>query len=758
MQLLKQTAVPISIICFPNYIATNSAGMKKILFPAALLILTNIFFNCSAQTTFDFNHYQTLEAAGKVPHDFQLASEEKFNQDKQQIDETENSYSKKLKKNFYLENSVDITHVLKSGDVLFGDSISAYLSDLLDEVLKNNTDLRDSLQIYYLRSDEVNAFTTPDGIIIVSAGLISQLANEAQLAFILCHEIQHYRLKHGFNKYKRDDALLKGKGEFRGMKFSEAELSHFRYSRELESEADMKGLELYLTTSYSVTEVNDVFDVLLYSYLPFELDSFPRIYFNDGDYKMPDKYFTNKLNEIDAKENDDDEKSTHPNVYKRRTEMVNMVNGKNSAGTSKNILGEERFKLLRNIARFEVLSLQMRDHNYEDAFYTCYLLLKQFPESEYLIESRAAAMYFMAEYKVNGNYYDIHHNDKEAQGSIQQIYFFLNKLPDDELGILATKIIWEAHLKYPSNAALEKMATDMLELLDDDLSFATSDFTTTAIQENKTVVDSTQVAPTDKYSMIKQSKNEVVKPGDEKYYRLAFYHLLTEPSFMAAFNKQLAIEKEIVTAGKKKKDKKGGLDINKLVVADPFYVKLDYTRDEPQRYLAGERLEDKLNSQLEFCADKLGVDLSIVDNDHLKDDDVATFNNMMAMNDWFNEAIDQPDDLNLYNTSEARIKNVAEQFNTDYVSWMGIISARDKGSYNDWYRLCLGVIWFPALPILIYNAVAPNYETDFFILVVNVESGKFEWQHVRKVNQSDSPSVVKGNLYYIIQHIKAKKK
>lgn len=749
--------VKLHILYYLNYyIATQSNKMRKYLI-ATVLIFCSLNFNyCNAQLNIDFNHYQPLLASGDVPFDFQLASVEKFQLEKQQIDNTENKYYQKLKNKFYLENSIDITHLLKSGIVLFGDPISDYLNKVLDVVLKENQSLRDSLRIYYLRTDEVNAFTTPDGIIIVSVGLLAQLSNEAQLAFILSHEIQHFRLKHGFSKYKKDDEIIKGKGEFKNIKFSEAELSHFHFSRELESEADMKGLELFLTTPYSASEVNGVFDVLLYSYLPFELDSLPRAYFNEGDYKMPDKFFCNKLNVIDAKENDDDEKSTHPNIYKRRTEMANILETKSSKGNAKFIIGEEQFKLIRNTSRFEVVGLEMRDHNYEDAFFSCYLLLKEFPESEYLHETKAASLYFLAEYKVNGNFYDVHHPDKEAQGSIQQIYYFFNKIPDEDLTIIATKTVWDEHLKFHSNAGLTQMANDLLMLMDDNLKFSPDDFTIAPPKEKKIENDTVQNVPNDKYSMIKQSKSETGKAEDEKYYRFAFAQLLKEPDFISAFHKQMGKEDSVYVL--KKKKKKGGLEINHMVVANPFYVKLDFTKDHPQKYLASESSEDELNNQIQYCATKLGLKLDIIDNDHLKETDVATFNNMITMNDWFDEAIDQPKELQLYNTSSDRLKNIGKEYDTDYVSWMGIVSARKKGNGSELASLCVGFIWFPFLPILIYKAVTPNYETDFLTLIVNSNTGKFEWSNVRSVKQNDYPSVVKSNLYYIIQQIKAKKK
>ncbi len=730
--------------------------MKKILI-AFFIIVNGLFYtNSSAQQLIDFNHFQPLQAVGEIPIDFQLASAEKYELEKKQISETENKYYQKLKSKFYLENSIDITHLLKSGKVLFGDPISEYLNKVLAIVLKENDALKDSLQIYYLRSDEVNAFTTPDGIIIVSAGLLAQLSNEAQLAFILCHEIQHFTLKHALSRYQKDDEIVKGKGEFKNINFSEAELSHYHFSRELESEADMKGLELFLTTPYSVGEVNGVFDVLLYSYLPFEIDSIPRDYFNEGDYKMPDKFFNNKLNTIDAKENDDDEKSTHPSIYTRRSEMANVLGNKTSNGKEKYLVGEEQFKQIRNAARFEVVSLQIRQRNYEDAFYSIFLLLKEFPESEFLHQSKATVIYFLAQYKVSGNFYDVHHADKDAQGSIQQIYYFFNKIPDEDLAILATKIAWNEHLKFPENKVIAQIAFELLKLLDDNLKFSPADFVAAGSKKIKTEADTIKQVSTDKYSIIKQSKTETDKPQDDKYYRFAFSGLLNEPVFVSAFNKQMDKEEEIIVS--KKKKQKGGLSINHLVIANPFYVKLDYTKARNQKYLAIEESEDELNKQIEFCADKLDLKLNIIDNDHLKENDVEIFNNMITLNDWFDEAIDQPKEMQLYNSSSERLKIITDEYGTDYVSWMGIVSARKKSEGYEFASLCLGVIWFPLLPALIYKVALPNYETDFYTLIVNSKTGKFEYMNIRSVKLNDHNSVVKSNLYYILQQIKSKKK
>ena len=53
-----------------------------------------------------------------------------------------------------------------------------------------------------IKSDGVNAFATPGGYILLTAGLLQILENEDQLAFVLAHEMTHVLRKHHYNVIK----------------------------------------------------------------------------------------------------------------------------------------------------------------------------------------------------------------------------------------------------------------------------------------------------------------------------------------------------------------------------------------------------------------------------------------------------------------------------------------------------------------------------------------------------------------------------
>ena len=108
--------------------------------------------------------------------------------------------------------------MMRSGQVLYNPEYNAYLDRIADVLLKDNPGLRGQVHFYILRSPVVNAFAGAGGNIFISMGLISMLENEAELAYIMGHEIGHIALEHGLDfamkaseidKNSDDNVLLK---------------------------------------------------------------------------------------------------------------------------------------------------------------------------------------------------------------------------------------------------------------------------------------------------------------------------------------------------------------------------------------------------------------------------------------------------------------------------------------------------------------------------------------------------------------------
>ncbi len=138
------------------------------------------------------------------------------------------------------------------------------------------TDSYQHYRFYIVQDPSPNAFALPDGQVYVHSGLISRLQNEAQLAALLAHEINHVAGHHGILAYRSQQkkaaaglffrlagAATGGWGQLAGS-LAEVGLysSVFGYSRALEQEADARGFELMLGARYDVREMSKLFEIL----------------------------------------------------------------------------------------------------------------------------------------------------------------------------------------------------------------------------------------------------------------------------------------------------------------------------------------------------------------------------------------------------------------------------------------------------------------------------------------------------------------
>ena len=195
--------------------------------------------------------------------------------------------------------------------------------------------MSETLRFYIIKSTVANAFSTNQGIIFVTTGLIAQVENEAQLAFILAHEIVHYTEKHNYEQFKKREAILTHAGRKSTVSVEEKLKSLYKYSKNNETEADEKGMEGFEKRSIIQYSAISAFDVLLYSYLPFDMIEWQPSVFETEYYKFPLEYYSAKLDEISADPDEDDEIHTHPNIGKRKTNIINVLDSKSADSTGK---------------------------------------------------------------------------------------------------------------------------------------------------------------------------------------------------------------------------------------------------------------------------------------------------------------------------------------------------------------------------------------------------------------------------------------
>jgi predicted Zn-dependent protease len=133
-------------------------------------------------------------------------------------------------------------------------------------------------QFHVVLDDEVNAFATPNGIVVVNSGLLEMLENEAQLVAVMGHEIAHATHEHTwrqqqFHKGKRFAISLAGAVAASYGLSSVADIANLvnaaivsGHSRSLENQADRVGLEYMVAAGYDPREAPVVWKLMAKKY------------------------------------------------------------------------------------------------------------------------------------------------------------------------------------------------------------------------------------------------------------------------------------------------------------------------------------------------------------------------------------------------------------------------------------------------------------------------------------------------------------
>lgn len=122
-------------------------------------------------------------------------------------------------------------------------------------------------------SEDINAFAAPGGYIMITKGLYRKLANEAQLAGVLGHEIGHVVMKHQLKVLQKQQLLNMGAG-FLTDKYAKdnklaskaigtgAEISARSLDKSAEYEADRLGLSYATRSGYEPYGLPEVLQTL----------------------------------------------------------------------------------------------------------------------------------------------------------------------------------------------------------------------------------------------------------------------------------------------------------------------------------------------------------------------------------------------------------------------------------------------------------------------------------------------------------------
>ena len=521
--------------------------------------------------------------------------------------------------------------------MLFNDTVSNYLSTILDTILSDNPTLRNRLRVYAVKSTVVNSFTTNDGIILVNVGLVAQLENEAQLAYILCHEISHYTESHVINTFVQREEL-KSEDKLQRTNFDTKLLEQSQYSKDLEKEADELGIKRFLNTNYSTSSIANVFEVMRYSHLPFDDFPFDKSFFNQGYYKIDDSYYLNRVRPVESLGTGRDSR-THPSPDERQMLLKTYLATSKPKQGKDYLLGKTVFENVRDICRFELSELYLTSNSPIKTIYNSYLLLESFEDNRYLKTSIAKALYKLSKFKTGGNYGFVHPGFSQIEGESQQLYHMLYRLTPHELCVLATGYLWRLRAEVLDDTDRNAMSSDLLNDLMS-LYYVPGMFSKVNPPDGWDKPDTINI--TSKYDRLRQKAKRNPKLSMVKY---ALVDVFKQSEFTAQFDsleqlywgtsKEFPVEKQRDKNNLRHWKNHGfALGAEKVVVVSPTYAKLDLRKKQQQKFLHSESAKHKLLKQINRSSKLLNLDVEIIDQTNVDSTQIDVFNDAIFLNNW----------------------------------------------------------------------------------------------------------------------------
>ena len=729
--------------------------------------------------------YHALRCSGSIPNDFIKLSTDKVISEQSKINSKKISKKEKaLEKEFALNSHFGIDDILFSGKVLYGDPLSIYINKVADKILKDQPKLRSELRFYVLKSYSVNAFSTNQGIVFVTIGFLSQIENEAQLAYVLCHEISHYTKKHTLESYKKKNDVLNGKGKFKSLDFDEKIEQLYSYSKENEFEADKEGLNLFLNAGYSGKAALSSFDVLLFSYLPYDEIDWGKKMLEDSMYKFPLSYTPKKTKEISADEAEDDEKSTHPNVRKRKASVDDLLQIENSKNIAMEFLGNDYFKAIQQQARIELFYILFNHAQYKKAFYLAFLYQNIYKDNAFAAKIAAYSIYAKSLKNSKSDKNSLGEEFKDySEGAYYNVTYFFNKLNEEELHVLSVRETWKALQLNPNDSFCQQLFNHACRNLfsETDLKFSSFkdkiDSVKSSVNTNDTNINIDGLSKVEKLKLKKkiqeQTDNEdnaiIASTTNKDYNKWGFLEQLKNDDFRRYLKKaSLEVGDSKVTEEKSEENdynenkirrwrKRNGIlgGIDSMILVSPNFTKVTISSTTKQDLMFNESEELKLGKLYEDMANKNQITafpLNIADKQHLT---TTTLNHFTILMEWLTERMNNTaPKLILFNAKETQ--ETASKIGTSKVFISGINYTIEKKEFNG-VVLVYSLILYPTLPFYLYDQFKKIYHFNLSSVVFDVQTSKilyssnsnFQFKYHRK-------DYLNSQIYALFNQIKTK--
>lgn len=323
--------------------------------------------------------------------------------------------NKKFYEEIYKERFESLAQYFKDSLILTEKETNGYLQSVVAEIVKQNPALQKlNTRVLFLRAWWPNAACYGEGTVLFNIGLFNRLHNEAEVAFVICHELAHQYFDHPnvairkyietvysdefqeqLKKIKQSEFEKRKQTEQLGKKIS---FSSHRHSREFESQADSMALVWLTNTHYNPRAAMDCLGLLdSVDNDKYNTGANPQLFFNFPEHPFQQSWineessFFNKMAAAQKEESkaQADSFKTHPDCAKRIALLQSQLNSSNSSkpGTVFFIVKDAAgFSTLQSVFDYEIIDFCYQHKSVSRSLYYSLQMLQYFPGNPYLAE------------------------------------------------------------------------------------------------------------------------------------------------------------------------------------------------------------------------------------------------------------------------------------------------------------------------------------------------------------------------------------
>jgi|AntRauTorckE5430_2_1112549.scaffolds.fasta_scaffold01731_2 hypothetical protein len=226
--------------------------------------------------------------------------------------------------------------ILTGGQIYNGwTEMDDYVNGVLNKVMPDELRGKEYVRAYVIKDGSPNAFMLPSGVFCINIGMIAEIESESNLAGIIGHELAHYELRHGLERYVKAES-----GDFDNSLFFNQRKAMSSFSVENELDSDAKAAQHLARAGYELEGLAETFTVFK---------------------RQEDRALLQMEDVWKLKE------TTHPSSGRRIERIRDMIGETEGEANTAALTAESEatFQKLRQQARAEVLKYLLAGFNYQ---------------------------------------------------------------------------------------------------------------------------------------------------------------------------------------------------------------------------------------------------------------------------------------------------------------------------------------------------------------------------------------------------------